>query len=249
MFIKCEKCSRVYEVSDEKVAAQAPHFFKCTACGNVFDAPFEPPETESPPNVLPLADIFTPLPPEETQDLPTQTDLTATTESDALFETPDKGTVFEPVLVKKFQERRLFIGGIAFIFTVCALLYLFYVGRFYFTRKLPLTEPLYEKAGISTDILGEGLAFENTLFDLEPTQSGYRLHVQTKLVNTMGFEQTIPQIIVLLKDDYGLELQREYVLLEQEKITAGEKIPLTSIMEQLHPNASKIEITFERNLQ
>ena len=39
MFIKCENCSKMYNVPDEKWQRKHPHFFKCVSCGAVFAAP------------------------------------------------------------------------------------------------------------------------------------------------------------------------------------------------------------------
>ena len=268
MLIKCENCSVVYEVPDERLALEHPHFFKCSACGSVFAVPAEDKkessedenfseynenfETSAVPQVeqtdavpMPLSDIFTPQEDEsDTQEATEQTEK----ETDVnLFEPLDVAEEFSPVLSDSSQNKSFWSFLVAFIAAFVAALLLFYVGRYFFIRKVPATEKIYQSVGIKTDVLGEGLAFQNTLFDIRKKDQNYELIIKSQIVNTTDQAKSIPNVVVRLLDEKDKVIQTGHIYLSNKTIGAGQSREIETRLKELLEGAKRVEITFERN--
>ncbi len=267
MLIKCENCSAEYEVSEKRLNAQHPHFLKCSACGFVFQTPVAG-DVEQETNVpaveqtdavpMALSDIFTPQeqeqevvslsneeekPPEESVEK-TQSDENASN----LFAPLGDDDEFAPVKDTKHSVfGRILLSFLAFVLTFAAVVYLLYVGRYFFTRKAPNLEQLYQKAGISTQVLGEGLAFQNTLFDIAPNANDDELIVKSQIINTTAQTKIVPDVVVLLLDESGAIIQKQSVDLLNADIEAGETLPFETRILNLTEKARRVEITFEKD--
>lgn len=274
MLIKCKNCSAVYQVPEESLALKRPHFFKCDACGCVFPAPtpdLSEPDSDSlvPPveqsDVVPMAlsEIFKdppmeeiPQPANETQKtLPlnedkADDDLKEETKQDAdLFAPITSAEEFTPVTSKSSGNGRFIAAFVAFVLTFGAILYLLYVGRYFFVRQAPITEKLYQKAGVSTEVLGEGLAFQNTLFDIQKNGQNYGLLIKSQLVNTTNETKNAPNVTVFLLDENNAVVGEKQVELSKSLIESGAPLKFEAYLDSLPASARRIEMTFERKQQ
>ena len=286
MLIKCENCSVVYKVPDERLALEHPRFFKCSACGNVFevstekvDEDFEDvvkteEETKEPltdnvvedteivesssvPQVeqtdaipMPLSDIFNPDESDLEEDAePVQTEQTEKESEVNLFEPLDVAEEFSPVSSDSSQNKGVWSFFAAFIVAFAAAFLLFYVGRYFFIRKVPATEKIYQSVGIKTEVLGEGLAFQNTLFDIQKESRNYELIIKSQIVNTTDEVKKIPNVVVRLLDEKNKVIQTGYIQMADRNIEAGQTRPIETHLKELLEGAKRVEITFERNIR
>ena len=217
MLIKCENCSKMYNVPDEKWLNFKPHFFKCSVCGTVFKSPLQSEiiAHENTSKVTPLAEIFTEHP-EEKQ---TVSNI--------------KTQIFEPVKVKKtLPWSKIILGSCACITTAICLLFMISVIRLY------LHHP-EEKL-----IQNKDFTFTNTHFVVSPKNN---LFISGKLVNLTNRDKTMPFILVSLKNNKNKELQRQYKKLKKGKLESNETIDFNIGIENIHPDSFKIEIAAEEH--
>ncbi|MBP5535119.1 MAG: zinc-ribbon domain-containing protein [Alphaproteobacteria bacterium] len=287
MLIKCENCSVVYEVPDERLASEQPRFLKCSACGSVFAVPTavptkeeKVPEKEKMPSVeeeilpekslssdnvssippveqtdsipMALSDIFSPQ-----EDLNESTEITDIEENKQpkqpekekevnLFEPLDDTEEFSPVASDFSQNKHFGSFLISLIIAFIAALLLFYVGRYFFIRKIPSTEKVYQSIGLKTDVLGEGLAFQETLFDIQKNNKNYELIIKSQIVNTTDETKQIPNVVVRLLDEKDNVLQSGHINLPNTSVKAGQTQPIETHLKELAAGAKRVEITFER---
>ncbi len=359
MLIKCENCSKVYFVPDDKLESEHPHYFKCVSCGSVFPAHlpqelstdemqsfslddiaplpqedvkapldndvasdetaqvlpqqapvFSDPLPSAPKEPMDLKDIFAPaLLDEPAQDntdvkdnvildgvtqtpawqikaeqeakatlkkeeLPAQSvDLNApmasTFDADTssnvassevalpapenksiidsgLFTPLDQTDEFAPMKATKGHALSRFVWGFCSFWATLVLLgYLFYAGRYYFARRSPVAEALYNKMNVSTSVAGEGLAFQNTLFDLEKINTNaYRLHIQSEVFNTTQDDVVLPDILVILTDAKGQIITTNLVETQSVSLGSGKTFVFSDNIEPIDQTAQKVELTF-----
>lgn len=267
MLIKCENCSVIYKVPDERLALEHPHFFKCSACGSVFEVPLDneveeqtesstdnelientdfvettevPPVEQTDAVPMPLSDIFNPAE-SDIDDTPEQADIN-------LFEPLEETTEeFSPVTSELPQNKHFwsFWGSLTVAFVAASLL--FYVGRYFFIRKVPATEKVYQSVGIKTDVLGEGLAFQDTLFDIQKNSQNYELIIRSQIVNTTDETKKIPNVVVHVFDEKDNVIQTGHIYLSDRVIEAGQFRPIETHLKELLEGAKRVEITFERD--
>lgn len=271
MLIKCENCSVVYEVSKERLALERPHFLKCSACGSVFEAPVLeedvlktpalqeeqeelpapedsiPPVEQSDAVPMPLSDIFKPDESEnEEEEKAEEAEIIPEKEVD-LFEPLESTEEFTPLESDATKDGRLLWALFGLVVSLGAIFLLFYVGKFFFIRKMPVTEKVYQSVGIKTDVLGEGLSFQDTLFDIVKKDQNYGLLVKTQIVNITDETKKIPNVVVRLLNENDEITQTQYILLNNEVLSAGQSKAIETQLKTLSEDAKRIEITFERN--
>ena len=253
---------------DSKWQASHPCFFKCSQCGHVFKfvAPvasktFLPPVDFTPEHVTPLAEIFS--------ESAGESDIKTDTESDQAtnypkpvsqphlfedsglseelekadadevpqidsFEPVSSSAVFEPVKPKMTVVSRFVIGICASIIAFFAVFCVFYIAHLFIHDDPVYVMPIRKAK--------KKLFFQNTNFQLSGTRD---LSVSSELVNGTDHEMQIPNVVVMLKNKNGLELQRAYVFLKQEKIQPQEVVPISVMMNDVAQDASEIEIKTE----
>jgi hypothetical protein len=269
MKIKCENCSVEYEVSDERLSLEHPHFFKCSACGFVFDFKqkqenedvlLPPPVEQSDIVPMPLSEIFEAA--EEnvlkSQELE-KTDLGHLSNAEAfsqeseenqnspLFTSWDETDEFMPVSkTKSTSYKRFFVFIFVLLFILGATFYLFYEGRYFFSRKYDFAEVVYQKTGISTDITADGLAFQNTIFDSLAENNGYTLLIKSQIVNTTDAEKKLPVVLINILDEQAKVVQKKEVDLGKNTLSSGEKIHFEEKLSPLADNSKRIELTFKK---
>ena len=267
MQIKCENCSIIYEVPENHLIIRHPKFLKCTSCGHVFQAPHLSETTQEPVSAIPeveqtdtvpmsLAEIFQTPEPNTEEILPTSlsksdslvSDLTEQENMTAdLFAPFEKADEFMPISDEgKNKQKRLFYILLFITFLVFALVYFLYIGRYYFVRQVGISPALYKKANIETNITGDGLAFQNSLFDIIKDSNGFILSVKSEVMNTTDSTKDLPPIVILLKDDKGNIIQRTTPLLGKNALNSGEVLPFELSWQLTNQKAQKIEITFEK---
>ena len=272
MLIKCENCSVVYEVPDERLAFEHPHFFKCSACGNVFAVPNLAENKEQTEENESLDDVFDVIPTEEVE-VPEEvpqveqsdavpmplSDIFNQDESEAenapeksdsdvnLFEPLETAEEFNPVTPNLIKNRSFFKFLLSFCVAFVSILLLFYVGRYFFVRKAPITEKVYQTVGIKTDILGEGLAFRDTSFDIQENGKNYELLIKSQVVNTTDGAKKVPTIVIILFDGADNALQKQHIFTGDAVLEAGQSYPIKTVLKSLPESSKRIEITFERN--
>lgn len=283
MLIKCENCSVVYEVPEERLTLEHPHFFKCSACGSVFAVSVEeekpsleektlpvetlpveenlpiPPVEQSDVVPMHLSDIFNPVEnsvenPVETEEIEEQADSEKKEEPKKekkeqevnLFEPLDDAEEFSPVTSESSQNKHFLSFIISFIVAFAAVILVFYVGRYFFIRKVPATEKIYQAVGVKTDVLGEGLAFQETLFDIQRNNQNYELVIKSQIVNTTDKTKHIPDVVVRLLDENDKVIQSGRIYLSNTAVKAGQMQPIETHLKELAEGAKRVEITFER---
>lgn len=363
MLIKCENCSKVYFVPDDKLESEHPHYFKCVSCGSVFPARlpqesapeevqsfslddiaplpkegakapldndmapddtdqvlpeqapvFSDPLPSAPKEPMDLKDIFAPAlldePASDNTDVKDNVILDGVTQSPAwqikaeqdqaalhavekkqqysqpeppqldastaqepevpaamtsalgevalsapenksiidsgLFTPLDQTDEFAPMKATKGHSLSRFIWGFcSFLATLVLLGYLFYAGRYYFARRSPVAEALYNKMNVSTSVAGEGLAFQNTLFDLEKINTNaYRLHIQSEVFNTTQDDIILPDILVILTDAKGQIITTSLVETGAVSLGSGKTFVFSDNIEPIDQAAQKVELTF-----
>ncbi|MGN1091807.1 MAG: hypothetical protein ACI4RJ_04905 [Alphaproteobacteria bacterium] len=138
MLIKCKNCSKNYDVSEEKLRAVQPRFFKCSACGCMFETGIKNKQLQ---NIMPLAENFT----EQPNTLATSKGVNENADSH----------IFEPVKIKKQMPwSKIVVGMCACITTVICVLCMITVAR------------LYLIAPAKTPIQSKDFSFNNTQFYL-----------------------------------------------------------------------------------
>lgn len=258
MFIKCENCSRMYNVPDEKWQRKHPHFFKCVSCGAVFAAPevergdtqhqsdvpdllasFDDKDTRAS-DVTPLNEIFKQANHEdesinkEESFNRVKSDITNAQDMNA-----QDAMVFEPVKQKRNVVSKVLIGLVACVIT---FLCVFCIGYVCFDNEKKA--PVLTHAPVAFTDTGPSVVFQNTAFDLTEDRS---LIVSGELVNMSEQTKQIPRVMVLLKNDQAVELQREYVMLSQDTIHPKQRINFQVTLEDIHPDSAEIEIKAEVN--
>lgn len=271
MLIKCENCSVVYEVSKERLALERPHFLKCSTCGSVFEAPVLeedvlktpalqeeqeelpapedsiPPVEQSDAVPMPLSDIFQPNESENEEEKQEEPEASPEKEVD-LFEPLESTEEFTPLeSAATSGDGRVLWALFGLVVSLGAIFLMFYVGKFFFIRKMPVTEKVYQSVGIKTDVLGEGLSFQDTLFDIVKKDQNYGLLVKTQIVNITDETKKIPNVVVRLLNENNEITQTQYILLNNEFLAAGQSKPIETQLKTLSEDAKRIEITFERN--
>ena len=162
----------------------------------------------------------------------------------APFELTDE---FTPVSDEnKTKQKNLFIVLSLLTFISLALIYLLYTGRYYFVREVGFSPALYQKASIKTNIVGEGLSFQNSLFNISHVQNRYQLSVKSKIINTTDSVKNVPVVAIYLKDAEGNVLQKKNAILEKNTLSAGEILPFEVLLQPIAQSARNIEITFEK---
>ncbi len=217
MLIKCENCSKTYNVPYDKWCSFRPHFFKCSFCGTVFKSPVQSENfvSENSKKVIPLAEIFTEQPEEE-----------------QIF-SETKNHIFEPVKEKKkLPWSKIVISSCACVTTAICLLFMISVVRLY------LHQPI---KGI---IHHQDFSFSNTNFILSPKNN---LFISGQLVNLANKSQKMPFILVSLKNKKNKEVQRQYAKLKKENLEPKEYIDFNIGLENIHPDSFKIELAAEES--
>ena len=276
MQIKCENCSIVYEVPENHLIIRHPKFLKCTSCGHVFQSPQLQESHKEQQEAIPLveqsdvvpmslseifqtsevqttseeqAPLFTPAPTSFQEENAFSKPISQTKENTSadLFAPFDRADEFMPITqADKNKKKRLF-GILLFItLLVFALIYFLYAGRYYFVRQAGIPPVLYQKSGIETNIIGEGLAFQNSLFDIVNNQGNYQLIVKSKIINTTDSLKILPSVVIYLKDENGNIVQRKKPTQGKNSLEAGEILPFETILYPIVQTARSIEITFEK---
>ena len=276
MQIKCENCSIVYEVPENHLVIRHPKFLKCTSCGHVFQAPLQQESHEEQPQPIPPVEqsdvvpmslseifqspevqntteekepVFTSPPLSFPQEEPLSKPILQTKENTAadLFAPFDRADEFMPVAeTEKNKKKRLFWILSFITLLTFALIYLLYVGRYFFVRQAGVPPVLYQKSGIDMNIAGEGLAFQNSLFDVINNQGNYELVVKSKIINTTDSLKNLPNVIIYLKDENGNVVQQKKSSFGKDALDAGEVLPFETIIYPIIQTARSIEITFEK---
>ena len=257
MLIKCENCSVVYEVPQERLTSEHPHFLKCSACGAVFEAPVLsdnqdlsapedviPPVEQSDAIPMPLSDIFEAN--ESAEDEEEKQETVSEKEVD-LFEPLESTEEFTPVESASKEDGHLVWSLFGLVVSLTAIFLLFYVGKYFFIRKVPATEKIYQSVGINTAILGEGLSFQDTLFDVVKKDQNYGLLVKTQIVNITDESKVVPNVVIRSLNDKNEVAQTQYIPLNNAVLEAGQIKPIETHLKTLSEDAKRIEITFERN--
>ena len=272
MQIKCENCSIVYEVSENHLMVRHPRFLKCTSCGHVFHAPVLsevehenssiPPVEQTDSVPMSLSEIFqTPsssysesevysdISSEQEESIQTEVQpVTKVAPTADLFAPFDSADEFMPVSERKNPQKtkRLFIALSFITLLSFALIYLLYVGRYFFVRQAGVPPVFYQKAGIETKITGDGLAFQNSVFNVIDNQKKYLLSIKSEIINTTDSILKLPKVVIYLKDDKGATVQKTNPTLGKDRLSAGETLPFETQIYPIVSSARSIEITFEK---
>ncbi|MBE6449617.1 MAG: hypothetical protein E7013_02840 [Alphaproteobacteria bacterium] len=263
MKIKCENCSVEYEVPDARLSLEHPHFFKCSACGFVFDfkQKQEDDDVMLPPSVeqsdvvpMPLSEIFDEKL-ENNEEIQEEQKINIFSEEQKfeenhpspLFTSWDETDEFMPISKTQSKTyKKMLIFFVVFILCFCAVLFLIYEGRYLFSRKFDWAHDIYQKTGISTDITADGLAFQNTIFDSLSEREGYVLLIKSQVVNTTDAEKKLAVVLIHILDEQDNVIQTKEVDLGKDALFSGEKIYFEERLFPVTDKAKRIELTFKK---
>lgn len=256
-FFKCSACGNVFEVPTEDVNKEINEEIQPLTDEIVVEDTdvvenSEIPQVEQTDAVpMPLSDIFNPNESDADEVFEQTEDMSEQNEKEAnvnLFEPLDAAEEFSPVTTESSQDKHFwsFLGSFIIAFVAASLL--FYVGRYFFIRKIPATEKLYQTVGVKTDVLGEGLAFQDTLFDIQKNNQNYELIIKSQIVNTTDEVKNIPNVVVHLLDEKDNVIQTGHIYLADKVIKAGEVRPIETHLKKLLEGSKRVEITFEREI-
>ena len=228
MFIKCENCSKVYDVSDEKYLMQKPHFFKCFACGCMFKSPIASDDLiqEKPDDVMPLSEIFVPT------ENSTEDELTVdeSKKREPITSKISQSAVFEPIKQKRNFWPRVVLGASAGLVAFLVMLLMLFAARLYVNA---LVSSAYD----------EGFVFKDTEFKVT---KGKGLNIFSTLINASETGKITPVVVVLITDKKGRKIDQKKVFLNKYEMLPHEKLPFNIDIKRIHPKAYKIEILMEK---
>ncbi len=133
-------------------------------------------------------------------------------------------------------------GGVAIVL----LLLCFYAYRFEVVRSVPFMRYAYSMFGIQAVVPGEGLTFENVVWNVFEEDYVRKLEIKGFIVNTTDDSIGLPIIHIELLDKDAEQLQATNQVPTLDKLPAGERLALNAIIRKPSPLTKYVYVTFVR---
>ncbi len=112
------------------------------------------------------------------------------------------------------------------------------------THRFPITAQYYKMAGISVEVLDEGLEFRGVTPDMTKRNGTQVLIVRGVIVNTLPRERSVPLLRLVLLDSNGAMIQEAFAKPRRDKLEAGAQIGFQVMMENPSAAAARYEVAF-----
>ena len=133
-----------------------------------------------------------------------------------------------------------------YIFSFCALFIFInlYNNRYDVVRKAPFMNAVFKSLGVKAKIPGEGLEFHNIGWDFTDDDEGSKLEVKGFIDNSTDRDIDLPTIHIEILDKETSLLQSQNKEMEERKVEASSRIPLSFIIRSPAPTAKYVYMTF-----
>ncbi|MGI9488463.1 MAG: zinc-ribbon domain-containing protein [Geminicoccaceae bacterium] len=222
MILTCPSCSSRYNV-DATAFQKKVRKVRCANCGHRWKA--EPPVDE--PQSVDLAPATNP---EE------QVRAAATIVAPKSVRRPAAGIQ---------QNKRasspvgwLLGAGVVVLLVVCAI-----IGRNGIVGKFPATAAVYQSVGLSVE-QDFGLEFKDVTLDWQREGGAFVLVVEGEIVNLSEANQVIPPVRMAILDSDGQELQHEFFELEENELSAGNRVNFSGRLVNPIDQGENFRLTF-----
>lgn len=196
---------------------------------NAVETPDEPDKSETPD--AEIKDIFQRLS-EETENLfKAEQELPAAKR--AALKTKQK------LGLNKKSNRRLFV-----LIMLCLLGLIFYRYRYEIVRTLPWLNPVFKTIGVQAVIPGEGLEFQNIVWEDFEDDYVRKLEVKGFIANVSNREIKVPQIHVEMLDNEGTLLQAVNQNPSVKSLNPGGRLAISIIIKKPSPLTKYVFLTF-----
>lgn len=135
------------------------------------------------------------------------------------------------------------VGWLLGVGVVVLLLVSAIIGRNGIVGKFPATASVYQSVGLTVD-QDFGLEFKDVTLDWQREGGAFVLVVEGEIVNLSEANQVIPPVRMAILDSSGRELQHEYFELEENEISAGNRINFTGRLVDPIDLGENIRLTF-----
>ncbi|MEM7042346.1 MAG: hypothetical protein AAF543_06005 [Pseudomonadota bacterium] len=129
-------------------------------------------------------------------------------------------------------------AGVVVLLLVSAI-----IGRNGIVGKFPATAAVYQSVGLSIE-QDFGLEFKDVTLDWQREGGAFVLVVEGEIVNLSEANQAIPPVRMAILDSEGRELQHEYFELEENEISAGNRINFSGRMVDPIDQGENFRLTF-----
>ncbi len=168
-------------------------------------------------------------------------------QTEALFEKEKKLTLRERLWLK-FKTLtgwniHLKLKYILVFLAVIAALPL-YNNRYNIARRFPWAVPIYGMFGVETQILGEGLEFQNIDWIYFNDEESPRLEIKGFINNTTGRMIDLPMVHVEMLDENTNLLKSQNQQPEQAFLKAKSRLPLNIVVTKPSPTTKYVFLTF-----
>ncbi|MGI9504059.1 MAG: hypothetical protein ACR2RE_13500 [Geminicoccaceae bacterium] len=129
-------------------------------------------------------------------------------------------------------------AGVVVLLLVSAI-----IGRNGIVGKFPATAAVYQSVGLSFD-QDFGLEFKDVTLDWQREGGAFVLVVEGEIVNLSEANQVIPPVRMAILDGEGRELQHEYFELNENELSAGDRINFTGRLVDPIDQGENFRLTF-----
>ena len=133
------------------------------------------------------------------------------------------------------------------VFLVMIVVISLYNNRYDIARKFPWTASVYGLFGIESQILGEGLEFQNIDWVYYDDGDAPRLEIKGFINNKTRRNIKIPIVHVEMLDENTNLLKSQNQQLKQEILRAKGRLPLNIVVTQPSPTTKYVFLTFVKN--
>ena len=135
------------------------------------------------------------------------------------------------------------VGWMLSVGVVVLLLVSAIIGRNGIVGKFPATAAVYQSVGLSID-QDFGLEFKDVTLDWQREGGAFVLVVEGEIVNLSEANQVIPPVRMAILDGEGRELQHEYFELDENELSAGNRINFTGRLVDPIDQGENFRLTF-----
>ncbi len=129
-------------------------------------------------------------------------------------------------------------AGVVVLLVVSAI-----IGQNGIVGKFPATAAVYQSVGLSVDP-DFGLEFKDVTLDWQREGGAFVLVVEGEIVNLSEANQVIPPVRMAILDSDGEELQHEFFELEENEISAGNRINFSGRLVDPIDQGENFRLTF-----
>ncbi len=224
MILTCPSCTSRYHV-DAAAFQQKARKVRCANCGHRWKA--EPPVDQPKTADLELAPASSP---EE------QVRAAATIAAPKTVRRPAAG-------VEQAKRTSNPVGWLLGAGVVVLLLVSAIIGRNGIVGKFPATAAVYQSVGLSVE-QDFGLEFKDVTLDWQREGGAFVLVVEGEIVNLSEANQVIPPVRMAILDSEGQELQHEFFELEENQLSAGNRINFSGRLVNPIDQGENFRLTF-----